>query len=68
MEIEDRLAKILRHVDYDLARLTDYDRDKAFELAHRVGITLWRPGQRWPSSLGADETGGAVTRIDRPRS
>ncbi len=61
MERETLLAEKLRRVDFDLDRLTDTQRIEIFALARSAQVELWRPGLRWPSSEGADQTGGALT-------
>lgn len=63
MEIEDRLAGILRTASHDLSRLSNAQRIDVFTLARSGQIELWRPGLRWPSSESADQSGGGVTRI-----
>ncbi len=63
MERETCLAERLRRVGYDLARLTEAQRIEIFTLARSAQVEIWRPGLAWPSSPGADRTGGAVTRL-----
>lgn len=68
MDPDEALTAKLRAAGYDISRLIDSERVEVFDLARRVGIELWSPGSRWPSSEGADRTGGAITRIAVDRS
>ena len=64
MERESRLAENLRRVGFDLDLLTEAQRIEVFTLARSAQVELWHRGLRWPSSPGADQHGGGLTRID----
>ena len=63
MESIDLLAEKLRAVDFDRSRLTDAHHAEVFNLARAAGVELQRAGLVWPSSPGADLTGGGLTRL-----
>lgn len=59
----DRLAEKLRSVDFDRSRLSVAGAAEVSALAARAGIELPRAGVAWPSSPGADRTGGGITDL-----
>ena len=63
MEHENKIAEKLRRIDFDLTSLTEAQRIEIFALARSAQVELWRPGLIWPSSPGADSTGGEVTQL-----
>ena len=63
MEYLDLLAAKLHDVDHDRSRLSTADAAEVFNLAARAGVELWRDGLSWPSSPGAEERGGGLTRL-----
>ncbi len=60
---DTRLVEILSSCGYNRTHLTDVLRAEVFNLARAAQIELWRPGTAWPSSPGADLTGGVLTRL-----
>ncbi len=62
-DCEPRLVEILSACDFDRSRLSVADAAEVFNLARSAGIELYRPGVAWPSSPGADLTGGGITRL-----
>ena len=62
MDHEDDLAARLRVVNYDTSRLSEAECSEVYRLARAAKIELPRPGVA-PSSLGADLTGGGLTRL-----
>ena len=68
MDHDEALAEKLRAVDYDRTRLPDADLVEVYRLARAARIELPRPGVVWPSSEGAEDRGGALSRIEARRS
>ncbi len=60
---EARLVEILNACDFDRSRLTADLYAEVFNLARAAGIELYHAGRIWPSSPGADLTGGGLTRL-----
>ncbi len=63
MERETALAQKLRAVDYDVDRLTEFQRIEIYDLARAARIELPCPGTAWPSSPSADLSGGEITPL-----
>ena len=64
MDHDEALAEKLRAARFDISRLSEAECSEVYRLARAAGIELPRSGMTWPSSDGAGERGGALTRID----